>query len=109
MELFEVNGAYQRLLCSACGYSRCADGWNLTEHWLRDHKSHITDAQVAHILRLSTPIKPQICQNCKWPASIGTLCMVCWDMVEAIMPQVNLMREHEIWRRQRLERKAGLL
>lgn len=84
--------------------------WALTEHQSRDHRSHaLTEAQRLHLLHINTPIVARVCQNCGWPASIGCLCMLCCDMAEAIMPQTNLMAEHEIWRQQRLMRRMGLL
>jgi hypothetical protein len=84
--------------------------WPDTEHWRRDHSSHgLTEAQLRHLLAINRPLRPQVCQNCQWPSSIGTLCKLCCDMAEAIMLQSNLMAEHEIWRAQRTMRRMGLL
>lgn len=81
-----------------------------TLHWLVDHRSHyVTADDVARILRINTPLKSHVCKNCKWPSSIGELCMLCCDMAEAVLAQPNLVAEHEIWRQQRLLRRMGLL
>lgn len=100
-----------RSYCSGCGASEVVkDDWPLTLHWLRDHRSHhLTQEQAFLIAARNRSYKPKVCTQCGWPSSIGEVCMLCCDMNEAIMAQKGLMFYHEIWQRQRRERKLGLL
>lgn len=86
------------------------ENWPLTEHWKRDHTSNgITELQVQYLLENSRPLKARICKNCGWPGSKNEICLLCCDMVEALLPQKGLLEAHENWRVRNRLKNMGLL
>jgi hypothetical protein len=82
----------------------------LTEHWLVDHSSHgLTESQARHLAQLNKPLRPVVCQNCGWPASIGEYCLLCCDMYMAVAHQKGLVEAHVDYKLQRRRRELGLL